>query len=94
MSKLDDSVTQGDGGWDFTCPAPPGTCGDPGTGVPFTSTGWPTKKIAQARAGQHLDEHLEGVAAKAENRPVDPSKIMSDLDAFRAKHLNPDGTAR
>jgi hypothetical protein len=81
MSKLDDSVKQGDDGWDFTCPAPPGTCGDPNTGAPFTSTGWPTKKIAQARASQHLDEHLG-------------KGVMPDLDAFRAKHLNPDGTAR
>lgn len=78
MAKLDDSVTQGPDGWDFTCPAASG-CGVPG-GAPFTSTGWPTKKIAQARAGQHLDEHIG-------------QGVMPSLDEFRAEHgLNPDGS--
>jgi hypothetical protein len=88
-----DSVTQGDTGWDFVCPHP-SPCGDPNTGAPFMSTGWPTKKIATIRGQQHLDEHAEGDAAKAEGRDVDQSKLADLLDEFRAKHLNPDGTAR
>jgi hypothetical protein len=69
MSK----VTEGPGGWDFTCPAPDGVC-------TFTSTGWPTKKLADARGRQHLDEHETG-------------QVMPELHDFRiANGVNPDGS--
>lgn len=53
---LDQSVTEGEGGWDFQCPGVSGQpCGDAGVG--FRSTGWPTKKAAAARGEQHFAEH-------------------------------------
>jgi hypothetical protein len=75
MSKLlDDAVTQAqDDSWTFQCPGVENSpCGEPG-GQPFFSSGWPTKKIAQARGQQHFDEHL-GLG-------VTPS-----LEEFRAEH--------
>jgi hypothetical protein len=81
---LEQSVSQGDAGWDFTCPGVQGSaCGDPDTGVPFTSTGWPTKATALARGREHFDDHL-GVAP------------MSTLEDFRTKHglgVDTDGNA-
>jgi len=69
---LEQSVTQADAGWDFTCPGVAGSaCGD--RGVPFTSTGWPTKTTALARGREHFDDHL-GIAP------------MSTLEDFRAEH--------
>ncbi len=70
---LDDAVSQSkDGAWDFACPGVAGSpCGD--KGVPFTSTGWPTKKTATARGQEHFDEH-KGIAP------------TSSLEDFRAKH--------
>lgn len=68
--------------WDFSCAVFAGNalCG-------FQSTGWPTKKVAVARADQHLTEHKEHVP-------------MPDLDTFRAEHgltsagTLPDGAVR
>lgn len=84
MSVLARSVTHAeDDTWAFQCPGIQGSpCGDPGTGRPFHSSGWPTKKIAQARGAQHFAEHKgEGTAAS--------------LDEFRAEHglvIHSDGT--
>lgn len=75
MSKvLNDSVTQADDeSWTFQCPGIEGSgCGVPG-GVPFISSGWPSKKVAQARGAQHFAEH--------KGEAVTPS-----LDEFRAEH--------
>lgn len=84
MAKiLDDAVSSPDGGntYDFRCPGIAGSpCGEPG-GTPFTSTGWPTKKVATARGQEHFDEH-KGLA------------VTSSLEDFRAKHgltAHPDG---
>lgn len=85
MSRiLQDSVTQtDDGSWTFQCPGIANSlCGDPGTGQPFHSAGWPSKKIAMARGDQHFAEH------KGDGP-------MASLDDFRAEHgLTPhdDGT--
>jgi hypothetical protein len=50
---LDQSVSQGETGWDFTCPGVEGSeCG------PFSSTGWPTKALAIERGREHFDDHL------------------------------------
>lgn len=76
MSKvLDGAVARADDEtWTFHCPGIDGSpCGDPGTGQPFVSSGWPTKKVANARGTQHLDEHKGGVP-------------MPELDEFRAEH--------
>ena len=54
-------VQQSEGLWDFACQQ-----------CPFTSTGWPSKKVASARASQHFDEHLGGIA-------------MASLDEFRTE---------
>ena len=90
MSKvLDEAVEQVKGGtWDFQCP---GVSGDPcwtTDGVPFRSSGWPTKKSAAARGAQHLAEH------KANLTGGDPQP-MQDLHEFRAEHglvVNDDGS--
>lgn len=69
---LEQSVSQGDDGWDFVCPGVEGSlCGEEG-GAPFTSTGWPTKASALARGREHFDDHL--------------GTPMSSLEDFRAKH--------
>lgn len=76
MSKvLDDAVTRAkDDTWIFQCPGIDGSpCGDPGTGRPFHSSGWPTKTVAQARGTQHFAEH-KGFG------------VMASLDEFRAEH--------
>lgn len=73
---LQDSVSSPDDGttWDFQCPGIANSkCGDPETGQPFHSDGWPTKKVALARGQEHFDEH-KGVA------------VTSSLEEFRAKH--------
>ena len=81
---LEQSVSQGDGGWDFVCPGVQGSpCGDPAAGVAFASLGWPTKASAIERGREHFDDHL-GVAP------------MSTLEDFRAKHglgVDTDGNA-
>lgn len=70
---LTQSVTQADDDtWTFQCPGVTGSlCG--GDGVPFSSTGWPTKKTATERGREHFAEH-KGEGA------------MSTLEDFRAKH--------
>jgi hypothetical protein len=75
MEKTADYTTKADDGtWTFQCPGVEDSrCGDPGTGQPFFSSGWPDKKTAAARGAQHFDEH-KGLA-------VTPS-----LDEFRAEH--------
>ncbi|HET7399726.1 MAG TPA: hypothetical protein VFJ94_14510 [Intrasporangium sp.] len=78
MSKLiEQAVTQDeDGTYGFRCPVNDGSCGgvdDKGTVVPFTSTGWPTKRLAQARGQQHVDDH-KGIA---------PTPSLAD---FRVEH--------
>ena len=77
MSKiLDKAVSSPDGGktWDFQCPGIENSrCGNPETGQPFVSTGWPTKKVALARGAEHFDDH-KGIAP------------TSSLEDFRAKH--------
>lgn len=83
MSKrLDESVSKGDGAWDFRCPVTDGSCGTNGVG--FTSTGWPTKETALARGAQHFAEHKgEGVS--------------QSLEDFRAEHgltVDADGVVR
>jgi hypothetical protein len=50
-------------GWAGQCAGP---CG-------FLTTGWPTKKLAEERIGEHENEHETG-------------QTVSDLDTFRAKH--------
>lgn len=75
MSKLADTITEApDGTHGFRCPSPVG-CGplanDPESR--FTSTGWPTAKIAQARGVQHIAEHVDGTPTQ-------------NLDEFRAEH--------
>lgn len=79
---LEQAVTKGDTGWDFACPGVQGSaCG--ADGVPFTSTGWPTKASAIERGREHFDDHL-GIAP------------MSTLEDFRAKHglgVDTDGNA-
>jgi hypothetical protein len=80
---LDQAVTQSGDTWDFQCPGVQGSpCGDPATGQPFVSTGWPTKKAALARGQQHFAEH-KGEGA------------MQELDAFRRDQglvVNDDGS--
>lgn len=49
---------------------------------PFVSTGWPTKKLADARGQQHLDEH-------------ETREPMQEVEGFRQAHglvVNPDGS--
>ena len=77
--NLTDSITSPDNGetWDFNCPKTDGSCGDNGIG--FTSTGWPSAKVAKARGRQHFDEH-EG------------NGVAQSLDDFRTEHnLTPEG---
>lgn len=72
---LTDAVSKGeDGTWDFECPGiADSVCGDPHSDQAFTSTGWPSRKVAEARGAQHFDEH-QGLS------------VTPDLDAFRAEH--------
>jgi hypothetical protein len=82
MSKvLDNAVSSGDGEtWDFRCPGLAGSvCGDPATGVPFHSTGWPTKKAAKARGAQHFAEHKgEGVTQSLHEFRRDQGLVVND----------------
>lgn len=76
MSKLlDQAVTQAkDGTWGFVCPVNDGTCGVFGdNSKSFTSTEWPSRKVAMARGAEHFADH-KGEGA------------MSSLDEFRKKH--------
>ena len=52
------AVAEVDDLFDFICPVTDGSCGDRGTGVPFTSSQWPTAALAAARGLQHLEDHL------------------------------------
>lgn len=71
----DGAVTRAkDESWTFQCPGVDGDpCGDQGTGQPFVSSGWPTKKTAEARGAQHLASHEDG-------------DVMASLEEFRAEH--------
>lgn len=71
---LEKSVTRDeDGSWAFQCPNPTDhPCGEPG-GPGFRSSGWPTRKVAEARGAEHFAEH-RGEA------------VTSTLEEFRAKH--------
>lgn len=80
MSVLNDAVSSSDDGttYDFRCPGIAGSqCGDPNTGVGFTSPGWATKKAALARGQEHFNEH---------KHPGEAQHCMSSLEDFRAKH--------
>lgn len=78
---MTDTTQADDGSWTYTCPGDQGSmCGDPNTGATFTSAGWPTKKVAEARGVQHIADH--------QGTP------MPELGAFRAEHglvAHPDG---
>lgn len=67
----------------FQCPGfSDSRCGDPMTGQPFASTGWPDKKLATERGREHLTEHKTGEA-------------MPSLDEFRQERglaVQPDGS--
>jgi hypothetical protein len=89
MSKvLDQAVTQeSDGSWTFQCP---GVVGAPCHGVsgqPFSSSGWPTKKVAAARGAQHFTEHKLG-AEILEALALEDARVRGEgsLDEFRAEH--------
>jgi hypothetical protein len=79
---LDAAVTESEGGWDFQCPGVQGDGCHSAEGVPFSSTGWPTKKAALARGAQHFAAHKDKTP-------------MQELDAFRREQglvVNDDGT--
>jgi hypothetical protein len=65
-----------DGSWTYTCPGYPfDACG--GNDLPsFVSSGWPTKKVAEARGAQHEAEHDD---------PTNQT-TMPELSAFREEH--------
>lgn len=64
-----------DGSWTYTCPGYPfDACG--GDLPSFTSSGWPTKKIAEARGAQHEAEHDD---------PTNQTR-MQELEEFRQAH--------
>lgn len=73
--NLTESISSPDNGetWDFQCPNTDKSCGDPDTGIGFTSTGWPSPKLAKARGKQHFFEHTDFVKSQ-------------ELDDFRAEH--------
>lgn len=79
MGILEDSVTGSDAdGYDFQCPLASG-CGDPGTSVGFTSSGWSTRELAQTRGQQHFDEHKSGEAMPSlEDFRVDQGLAVAD----------------
>lgn len=52
--------------WDFACSGQVPFCA-------FTSTGWPTRKVAEARGAEHFAEH-------------NGDGLMSDLGKFREAH--------
>lgn len=62
MSKVRATYFEDELGHGFECSGP--GCGDGQTG--FRSVGWPTKKAAQERFGQHRDEHESGEPAPAQ----------------------------
>lgn len=58
MSILDRSVTKADDDtWTFQCPGVVGSLCGPSDGPTFSSSGWPTKKLAMARGAQHFEDH-------------------------------------
>jgi hypothetical protein len=67
---------QSDDTWTYACPGyPADPCG--GNDLPsFQSSGWPTKKIAEARGAQHIAEHED---------PTNQSP-MPELHVFRQEH--------
>lgn len=82
---LEDSVSSPDSGatWDFQCPGIAFSRCGADDGPPFSSVGWPTKKVALARSQEHFDDH-KGIAP------------TSTLEDFRAKHglgVDTDGCA-
>lgn len=80
--RLRAAVTGSDAkGWDFTCPVNDNTCGPRDKpDVSFTSTGWPTRAIAEERGQEHFTEHITG------SDPDVETVIASSLEEFRAKH--------
>lgn len=90
-----DAVSQDeDGSWGFTCPINDGTCGVRDSDQSHTSLGWPSKKLALKRLDQHIAEHIEGDAARAEGREPDRSAIQSTAE-FLAEHgLIPSGDGK
>lgn len=93
---LSDAVVKNDdGSWDIYCPITDGSCGPQDQPWGWSSIGWNTKAVATKRLRQHLTEHREAADAKAEGRPVDPSKIMPELSAFlEAEGLKPHADGR
>ena len=79
MTLLDASVTKAeDGTWGFQCPGVQGDpCGDP----PFSSTGWPTKKAATARGGQHFAEHKLGAEIREAVTAAERAAVAKALAA-------------
>lgn len=75
--NIDDILTEAvtetdDGRFDFACPGfRDSRCGD--NGIPFTSTGWPSRETAELRGLEHFDDH-RGIAP------------MTELAEFRARH--------
>ncbi|MCA1570783.1 MAG: DUF4192 domain-containing protein [Chloroflexi bacterium] len=65
-----DLIKDDDGTWRYTCSRPFGCGAD---GVPFNSSGWPSKAIATARGEQHEAEHEKG-------------EPMPSLEEFRTAH--------
>ena len=90
MSKiLDEAVSENDGTWDFQCP---GVSGDPcwnADGLPFRSSGWPTKKSATARGAQHLAEHKANLTPDSEPAPM---QSMDDFIREQGLVVNDDGS--
>ena len=78
MAALDKAVTADGDTWSFACPGVKGSgCGD--NGMPFTSSGWPTKKAATARGRQHFDEHKGlGVSQSLDEFRKDQGLVVND----------------
>lgn len=73
--------------WDFQCPSVAGSpCG--GEGGPFSSTGWPTRKVAEARGRQHFDEHKGlGVSQSLEEFRADQGLVVADDGSVSVEDL-------
>jgi hypothetical protein len=72
MASIKETVTQQpDGLYTFRCPSPI-DCGLDRNNPDYrwTTSGWPTAEIAQARGLQHINEHVN-------------KEPMQDLDEFR-----------
>ncbi len=87
MSAVDKAVSKSGEAWDFACPGIKGSkCGD--LGVPFASTGWPTKATATARGAQHFAEHKgEGVSQSLEDFRADQGLVVNDDGSVSLKDI-------